>query len=397
MPTFEYTALSGNGQRVAGVLAGASEQAVLVELESRRLVPVSIKARAEKGPGRAGRIPARALATSYMQMSDLLRAGVPLLRGLKLLAGRRARPAVSAVFRELAEAVEKGSDLGAAMANLPGVFPPVHVAIVRAGEKGGFLEDVLAKLGTLVMKQAEMKSKVIGNMIYPCLLVVLGLFVGGAIFIFFIPKFRPMFANLKDGLPMVTKVVFAASDALGKYGPITAGVVAVLVVAVWKISKRPNVRERLEIAKTRLPVIGGLVRGFATARLCQLLGTMLSNGVPMLAALKIAKDGTGNMLMSRAIDRAADAVKEGQPLAAPLAESGLLDDDVVEMISVGESANNLDEVLLKVGDSIETRLDRMLGSAVRLIEPLLLLAMASVVGTVAAALLLPMSKLSSSL
>lgn len=397
MPTFEYTALSGSGERVAGVLAGASEQAVLVELESRRLVPVSIKAQKERSQGRAGRIPQRALANSYLQMSDLLRAGVPLLRSLKLLAGRKSKPAVSAVFRELADAVEKGSDLGAAMSNLAGVFPPVHVAMVRAGEKGGFLEDVLARLGTLVMKQAEMRSKVIGNMIYPALLLGLGLIVGVAIFGFFIPKFRPMFANLKGGLPMVTKLVFAISDGVGKYGPITAAVLVVLGVAVWRLSRRADVRERIEVAKLQLPVIGGLVRGFATARLCQLLGTMLSNGVPMLAALKIAKDGTGNMLMSRAIEKAADSVKEGQPLATPLGQSGLLEDDVVEMISVGESANNLDEVLLKVGDSIETRLDRMLGSAVRLIEPLLLLVMASVVGIVAAALLLPMSKLSSSL
>jgi general secretion pathway protein F/type IV pilus assembly protein PilC len=397
VPTFEYTALSGSGERVAGVLAGASEQAVLVELESRRLVPVSIKAQKERSQGRAGRIPQRALANSYLQMSDLLRAGVPLLRSLKLLAGRKSKPAVSAVFRELADAVEKGSDLGAAMSNLAGVFPPVHVAMVRAGEKGGFLEDVLARLGTLVMKQAEMRSKVIGNMIYPALLLGLGLIVGVAIFGFFIPKFRPMFANLKGGLPMVTKLVFAISDGVGKYGPITAAVLVVLGVAVWRLSRRADVRERIEVAKLQLPVIGGLVRGFATARLCQLLGTMLSNGVPMLAALKIAKDGTGNMLMSRAIEKAADSVKEGQPLATPLGQSGLLEDDVVEMISVGESANNLDEVLLKVGDSIETRLDRMLGSAVRLIEPLLLLVMASVVGIVAAALLLPMSKLSSSL
>ncbi len=397
MPTFEYTALSGNGDRVAGILAGASEHAVLVELESRRLVPVSIKAKAERSAGRGGRIPARALATSYLQVSDLLRAGVPLLRSLKLLAGRRAQPAVSAVFRQLADAVEKGSDLGAALSSLPAVFPPVHVAMVRAGEKGGFLEDVLQRLGTLVMKQAEMRSKVIGNMIYPALLVILGTGVGVAIFGFFIPKFRPMFANIMGGLPLVTKLVFAASDAVGRFGPVTAIVVVVLAVTIWRLSKRADIRERIEVAKTRLPVIGGLVRGFATARFCQLLGTMLSNGVPMLAALKIAKDGTGNMLMARAIERAADAVKEGQPLATPLAESGLLDDDVVEIISVGESANNLDEVLLKVGDSIETRLDRMLGSAVRLIEPLLLLVMAGVVGTVAAALLLPMSKLSSSL
>jgi general secretion pathway protein F/type IV pilus assembly protein PilC len=396
VPTFEYTALSGTGERVAGILAGASEHAVLVELESRRLVPVSVTEREERA-GRGGRVSGRSLATSYLQMSDLLRAGVPLLRGLKLLAGRRAKPAVSAVFRALAEAVEKGADLGAAMANQPSIFPPVHVAMVRAGEKGGFLEDVLARLGTLVMKQAEMRSKVIGNLIYPALLVVLGLSIGVIIFTIFVPKFRPMFANIKGGLPLITRFVFAISDAVGKYGLVTLAVVSVLVVVVWRLSKRPEMRERIEVLKTRVPVIGGLVRGFATARFCQLMGTMLSNGVPMLAALKIAKDGAGNMLMARAIERASEAVKGGQPLAAPLAESGLLDDDVVEIISVGETANNLDEVLLKIGDSIETRLDRMLGSAVRLIEPLLLLAMAGVVGTVAAALLLPMSRLSSSL
>ena len=139
MPTFEYTALSITGQRIAGVLAGASEQAVLLELESRRLVPVSIQPRAERGVAGGKRIAGRALANSYLQTSDLLRAGVPLLRALKLLAGRRAKPAISAVFRELADAVEKGSDLGAAMANIPAVFPPVHVAMIRAGEKGGFL------------------------------------------------------------------------------------------------------------------------------------------------------------------------------------------------------------------------------------------------------------------
>jgi general secretion pathway protein F/type IV pilus assembly protein PilC len=192
-------------------------------------------------------------------------------------------------------------------------------------------------------------------------------------------------------------MVFAISDAVGKYGLVTAGVVAAGAFLGWRASKRDDVRNRFEYARTRMWIVGPLVRGFATARFCQLLGTMLSNGVPMLAALKIAKDGTGNLLLSRAIEKAADEVQAGRPLAAPLGESGLLDDDVVEMIAVGESANNLDEVLLKVGDSIEARLDRMLASAVRLIEPLLLLAMAAVVGLVAGALLIPMSKLSTSL
>ncbi|HYE60480.1 MAG TPA: type II secretion system F family protein [Phycisphaerales bacterium] len=401
MPTFEYQALSSGGKKVAGVLAGASEQAVLAELETRRLVPVSIQE--QSGPGavlgfsKKRKVADRALGTSYTQLADLIRAGVPLLRGLKLLASRRSNPTLAAVFKDLAEGVEKGSDLGAAMSLMPTVFPPVHVAMVRAGEKGGFLEDVLERLGVLVIKQAELRSKVIGNMVYPMLLILLGAGVGVAIFGFFIPQFRPMFANLKGGLPVLTRIVFAISDLIGKYGLVTAATLAVGAFGVWRALQREDVRERLERMRTRMWVIGPLTRGFATARFCQLLGTMLANGVPMLAALKIAKDGTGNILLTRAIEKAAEEVQAGRPLAQPLAESGLLDDDVIEMIAVGESANNLDAVLLKVGESIETRLDRMLAAAVRLIEPLLLLGMAGVVGMVAAAVLIPMSKLSSSL
>jgi len=403
VPTFEYQALSSGGKKVAGVLAGASEQAVLSELETRRLVPVSIKE--SDGSGLSGmfggkgkrKVGARSLGTSYTQLSDLLKAGVPLLRGLKLLGSRRSDPVLASVFKDLGEAVEKGSDLGAAMGTMPTVFPPIHIAMIRAGEKGGFLEDVLERVGVLVIRQAELRSKVIGNMVYPMLLIILGVGVGIAIFGFFIPQFRPMFANLKGGLPFLTRVVFAVSDLIGKYGLVTAVVVGVGAFGIWRGLQREDIRERLERIRTRMWVIGPLTRGFATARFCQLLGTMLANGVPMLAALRIAKDGTGNILMTRAVEKAAEEVQAGRPLAQPLGESGLLDDDVIEMIAVGESANNLDAVLLKIGDSIEARLDRMLAAAVRLIEPLLLLGMAGVVGIVAAALLIPMSKLSSSL
>jgi general secretion pathway protein F len=393
---FEYIALNTSGRRVAGSLAGVSEQAVLTELEARQLTPVSI---APKGDARSfGRgFSSRKLGESYEQLADLLHAGVPLLRGLKLLSSRKAQPRLATVYRGLAEAVEKGADLGAAMSELPSIFPPVHTAMVRAGERGGFLEQVLARLGRLVVRQAELRSKVIGNLIYPAVLLVLGLGVGGIIFGYFVPMFRPMFEGIQSGLPLATRIVFAASDAVSTYWTYTIASLAALAAVLWWASRRADVRDWIERAKLRLPLAGGLIRGFATARFCQLLGTMLSNGVPMLAALAITKDGTGSPLLGRAVEKAAESVKAGQPLAAPLAESGMLEDDIVEMIAVGETANNLDEVLLKIGDGIEARLDRLLNNAVRLIEPLLLLLIAGVVGLVAAGLLLPLSKLSSSM
>lgn len=391
MSLFHYTAMRADGERVRGVLAGESAQAVIVELEARALTPVAVEATA--GRVRAARVSARKLGEAYGQLADLLHAGVPLLRALKLLGQRRSAPRLAAVFRDLSSAVEKGSDLAAAMEAAPGVFAPVHVAMVRAGEKGGFLESVLARLGALVTKQAELRSRIIGNLIYPAILVVLGLVIGGVIFGVFVPKFRPMLSRLKE-LPALTELVFAASDAVSKHGLLTLALALALAGVAWRVLKLPAWRERAERWKLRAPVVGRVVRGLAAARFCQLLGAMLSNGVPMLAALRIAKSGTGNMLMERAVDKASDAVRAGEPLAAPLGQSGLFDDDVVEMITVGEQANNLDAVLVKVGDTLEARLDRQVGVAVRLVEPLLLVLLAAVIGAVAAALLLPMSKLS---
>ena len=390
MPVFDYIALSASGQRMQGVLSGASEQAVLVELESRQLVPVSIQTRRE-GRVRRG-ISTRALAGSYVQLSDLLRAGVPLLRSLKLLGGRKSQPRLAAVFRDLAEGVSQGEELAAAMERHPRVFPRVHLAMVRAGEKGGFLEGVMARLGQFVMGQAELKSKVVGSLVYPAVLVGMFAVVLSVIFGVFVPKFRPLFSQVPE-LPAVTKAVFGASSLIADYGLWTLGALVLAALTVWRLAQRPRVRRALVEFRTSMPVYGPLVRSLAAARFCRMLGTMLGNGIPMLTAMQIARDAAGNLLMEEAIDRATESVRAGQTLSGPLGESGLFSDDVVEMIAVAESANNLDEVLLTIAGTIDSRVDRLLGVIIRLIEPAMLLVIALVVATVAAGLILPMTKL----
>ena len=394
MATFRYTAISASGERIEGTLVGDSEQAVLAELDSRQLTPVSVAPAAGGSDASSGRLPARQLGESYGQLADLLRAGVPLLRGLKLLGGRRSRPRVSRVFASLAQEVEKGSDLAAAMERRSDSFPTLHIAMVRAGERGGFLESVLAQLGVLVIKQAELTGKILGNMIYPAVLIVFGLGIAAVIFGVFVPQFRPMFARIEGGLPLVTSVVFAVSDAITTYGLVSLAALGAAGAGIVAAMRRPDVKARIDQARLRLPVLGPIQRGIATARLCRLLGSMLANGVPMLAALRISRDAVGNPVMQRAIDAAAGAVQSGAALAPPLEASGLFDDDIVEMIRVGESANNLSEVLLTIADTIEARLDRLLNVAIRLIEPLLLVLIAGLVGMVAAGLLLPLTKLS---
>ncbi|MFZ4428726.1 MAG: type II secretion system F family protein [Phycisphaerales bacterium] len=394
MATFRYTAISASGERIEGILVGDSEQAVLAELDSRQLTPVAVSPAAGGSDQSSGRLPARQLGESYGQLADLLRAGVPLLRGLRLLGGRRSRPRVSRVFASLAQEVEKGSDLAAAMERRSDSFPTLHIAMVRAGERGGFLESVLAQLGGLVIKQAELTGKILGNMIYPAVLVVFGLGIAAVIFGVFVPQFRPMFARIEGGLPLVTTIVFIVSDAITKYGLVSAALIGAAGAGIAAAMRRPDVKARIDQARLRLPVLGPIQRGVATARLCRLLGSMLANGVPMLAALRISRDAVGNPVMQRAIDAAAEAVQSGAALAPPLEASGLFDDDIVEMIRVGESANNLSEVLLTIADTIEARLDRLLNVAIRLIEPLLLVLIAGLVGLVAAGLLLPLTKLS---
>jgi general secretion pathway protein F len=393
VPQFEYTALSSRGERIAGVLTGASEQAVLSELESKQLVPVAIRTREEKKPLlrrlTGGGVSKRRLATTYTQLADLLRAGVPLMRSLNLMANRKSQPRLSEVFRQISEAVSQGEELSEAMEAHPDFFPRVHVAMVRAGEKGGFLEQVLSRLGQFVMRQAELRAKVVGNLVYPAVLTVIGTGMLVLVFGIFVPMFRPMYDELPQ-LPTLTNFVLTVSAMVSTYGPITAGVLGAGGFGLWRLSKRPAAQRKMAEIRTRAPIVGPLIRALAAARFCRMLGTMLSNGIPMLTAMQIARDAAGNVLLEDAIGNAAEAVRAGQPLAGPLAESRLFNEEIIEIIAVSESANNLDEVLVTVADSLESEVDRLLGSAIKLIEPTILVLIAGVVVVVAVGLLLPM-------
>lgn len=397
MPNFVYTALSPAGERVRGELSGNSEQAVLAELEARQLTPVAIelgedRAAASRFPGR-GRVSLRKMGTAYRQLSELLHAGVPLLRSLRLLGNRKSEPRLAALFRELAEAVSSGDDLAGAMSKRPEAFPVFHVAMVRAGEKGGFLETVFARLGQAILRQAELRDSLVGNLIYPILLVVIGVGVLGALFVYFVPSFRAEIAQTQSDLPAITEFVFLVSDLVGRYGVVTLAVAAVVVIGVLRARRNPAVRRRLLEWWTMAPIVGTLTRSIAAARFCRMLGTMMSNGVPMITAMQVAKDAAGNALMQEAIERATQAVQGGQSLAPPLAESRLFEEDVVEMIAVAEQANNLEAVLVSIADTVESRVDRAMTAAVRLIGPLIIFLIAGAVLVVAVALVLPLTQI----
>jgi len=394
MTVFAYIARDQRGTRISGRVEAASEQAAAADLSARGLSPVRVEAAANSTP-RSGRVSARSLATSYQQLSDLLRAGVPLLRGLQLLGRGKSDPRLAATWASIADEVADGSRLADSMARFPRVFPSVQIAVVRAGERGSFLEPALGRLGRFILHQAEMRSRVIGSLIYPVILLIGGVTVVTLAMIFLVPQFRSQFARIET--PLATRLLFGISDLFVVWWPLMLPAMVAIIVGLVIASRRPRPRRAMSIAILRIPKLGSLVRGVAVARVTRVLGTLLENGIPLLQSMQTAREAAGHPILAEALERASDAVRGGESLARPLAQSGFFEEDVVEMIAVGESANNLAHVLVGIADTLESRVDRALGLAVRLLEPLLLLVLAGGVVFIFLALVMPLMSLSTKL
>lgn len=394
MALFAYIARDAGGKRVTGRLEAMNEQAVLTELELRGLAPVRLDLTGERdGSGR--RVSTRSLGRFYRQLGDLLRAGVPMLRALRLLAGMKSNRNLADVVGQVADSVEDGERLADSMGHFSRTFPEVQISIIRAGERAGFLDAALERLANFMDQRADMQSKVIGNLIYPLVLLVVGAGIVVAALLFFVPRFEDFYADIE--LPFSTRLLMGLSNLMVGWWPLLL-LLLVGIVTLFTYLRRDRVmRRRWEGWRMRFPVLGPLGRSIACARFCRVLGTMLENGIPLIEAMQISRGAVGSMLLEDALEEATEAVSGGDSLATPLAASGVIDEDVIEMISVGESANNLAEVLVTVADTLESRVDRQLSIAVRLMEPALLLILAGVVLFIFMALIVPMLRMSSSL
>lgn len=398
MATYSYKAKTAAGATVAGVLTAESQQAALRMLDERALFPISV---AEGGQskkvgisGRRRKVRLRALTTLYSQLSDLLRAGVPVLRSLDVLSRQSANPMLAEVLKEIHDDVSSGETLADSMAKHPSVFSDLSIAMVRAGEQGGFLEDVLVRIATFTERQDELRNKVIGSLIYPVVLLTAGLVVVSLLMTLVVPQIRPLLANTRT--PWLTDVVFGISDFMVANWKYVLGGLVVVVVALMPLIRSEEGRRRIDLLKLRVPVLGRLITMVAICRFCRILGTMLRNGVPLLQALRIAKDSAGNQLLAEQIEQAAENVQQGESLAVRLGNSGLFPMDICDMIAVAEESNSLETVLVQIADSNEARTGRQVDLGVRLLEPLLLLVMAGFVFVIAIALLVPILRMASS-
>jgi general secretion pathway protein F len=399
MPEFQYDARLASGQQTSGVLTAANEQDALGILSSRQLFPLRVMMSEESVKAAAKsqkRVSNKLLTSFYTKLADLLTAGVPLLRSLQLIIEQTSHSGLKTIIQDINDQVADGTRLAEAMAKHPKTFNDLVLSMVRAGEEGGFLEDVLKRVASFNEHQEELKSRVVGAMIYPSFLCLAGASIVTVMMVVFVPKFAPIFSRMQDRgeLPMATTTLLGFSEFLQSYWLIAIMALVGIGVAAQRWLDTDNGREKFDMFRLKAWGIGIIVKNLAIARFCRILGTLLHNGVPILQSLRIAKDATGNRVLSAAIGEAADNVSSGKSLAEPLRASGQFPKEIMEMISVGEEANNLEQVLINISDNLERQTNRQLDMLVRMVEPLMLLLMAVIVVYIIFALLYPVLMMS---
>jgi general secretion pathway protein F/type IV pilus assembly protein PilC len=319
------------------------------------------------------------------------------MRSLELLERQSPNKRLQAVLKEVRLEVAEGTGLAQSMAKHPKVFDELAVSMVRAGQEGGFLEDVLKRIADFVEKQQDMKSKVIGSLAYPGFLAVAGFLVVNILVIFFVPRFETIFEKLKaqGELPLLTQGLLKLSHFIQSLpGIITAAAIVVGVILFFRWTRRGG-RVWADRMRLRLPLFGPVFLNLSLARFTRILGTMLQNGIPILKSLSIAKDSTGNRVLAMAIEESAENITAGQKLADPFRRCKYFPNDVVEMIAIAEESNNLEKVLIDIANNLEKRTARNLDLMVKLLEPMMLLIMALVVLMIVLALLMPVFNMGS--
>jgi general secretion pathway protein F len=398
MPQFIYQARNEAGQRVAGTIDADSEAAAIRSLEEQRLFPVALRGKTSSAAGSKRplhKVRTRDLGILYGQLADLLGSGVPLLRAIDSVVRSSPAPGLRALLREIRGAVADGKTLTDSLRLFPEVFPVLHIAMIQAGERAAFLESVLRNLSEFMERFEELRGKVLGALIYPVLLMALGTLVMIGALVFFVPRFEPLLAAAQKPLP--TEILFLASRTVRGYWPLLILATAAGGAFLWANLQTETARRRLERWQLKIPVVGTALRLLAITRLCRILGTMLGNGVPLLAALKISQNATGSSILADRIAEATEAVRDGKRLSEPLAQGGFIPDQILAMIAVAEESNKLDQVLVQIADTVERRTNRSVDQAVRLIEPLILCLVAGGIGFLALGLLLPIFTMASAL
>jgi type IV pilus assembly protein PilC len=416
MPTFSYIALERRGSEQSGRIDALNPKQAGVMLRGKGLFPTEVLPLGDAGaavPSLGGgtrpsagksfelRMPfvspvkSRDMAAFTRQLGTLLHAGMPLLRSLQTLSRQERNVALRRVIDALAENIRSGTPLSDAMAQHDRLFDRLYISMIRAGEAGGVLDSVLHRLARFQEKSLQLRGKVKAAMVYPLIVLLVAVAILAGLLVFVVPKFKQIFADLLKGapLPPLTQWVLTISDAV-RHNVLVVSVVLVIGVLAFQAFRRRDVGARMiDALAIKLPLFGDLVLKAVVARFGRTLGTLLGSGVPILPALLIARDTCGNAQVALAITSVHDRVKEGASVAGPLADAAVFPPLVPSMIEVGEHSGQLSEMLNKVADIYEDEVDNAVAGLSSLIEPVLILFLAVVVGTVVIALFLPIIRI----
>lgn len=418
MPNFNYIALDSKGKESKGTLDVANQGEAIGRLKEMGLFPTQVTEaekvdpKAAKGkvlapggkkgalnlkinikiPGLGGRVKTKVLTTFTRQLATLVDAGLPLLRGLKVLQKQERNATLKDIIGELAVAVESGSTFSEGLAQHPKVFNRLFINMVRAGELGGVLEVVLNRLAEFMEKAEKIKGKVIAAMFYPVAVMVVAVAIMGVLMVFVVPKFEEIFKDMLNGkpLPEFTQLVLDISKVIKEHFLLTIGAVvaAFILLKIFLMTKLG--RRLFDKLKLIVPIFGPIFSKVAISRFARTLGTLVSSGVPILQALTIVKETAGNIVVSDAVVSVHESVKEGETITAPLEAANIFPAMVISMVDVGEQTGALPEMLLKIADNYDEEVDNAVTAMTSLLEPIMIVFLAVVVGSIVIAMFLPL-------
>lgn len=421
MATFAYEAMNAAGKPQKGTIEATSADDAIQRIKSQGFFPTSVREQkvkksaiaedagaAKKKPKKGmsfGKVKPKQLTLFTRQLSTLQDAGLPLLRSLQILEGQQRPGLMKNVLLGVCEDVEGGSSLSDAFTKHPRCFDRLYCKMVNAGEIGGVLDIILQRLATFMEKNQSLKRKIKGAMIYPIVVVIIAALILTFIMIFIIPKFQAIFSDFGVALPKLTVWLITSSSWVAGINPgqqiggwVFLLVAPFIIFIFFKLIRKSGPgRNATDWILVKLPIFGPLVKKSTIARFTRTLGTLISAGVPILEALLITRDTSGNAVFEKALNKVHDSIREGESFADPLRESKTCDAIVVNMIDVGEETGEMDTMLLKIADNYDEEVDVAVGSLLKLIEPLMVVVLGGIVGTIVVAMFLPLVAMINSL
>lgn len=420
MPTYAYEAMNSAGKTQKGSIEANSSEEAIQRIKSQGYFPTAVREQKVKGKTGArgaeptkrkkkkkageinisiGGVSQKQLTLFTRQLSTLQDAGLPLLRSLQILETQQKPGKLKSILSQVCEDVEAGTTLSDAMAKHPKAFDRLYCKMVNAGEIGGVLDIILQRLAMFMEKAQRLRRRIIGAMIYPVVVICVAVLIVTGIMVFVIPKFQEIFADFEVAIPALTLWLVDTSAWIAgtrSTDQVIPGWVWIIfgpfmVFFFFKLIRKTGPgRAVTDIVRIRMPLIGNLIRKTSVARFTRTLGTLISAGVPILEAIMITRDTSGNYVYEKALTKVHDSIREGETFAAPLRESKVCDSIVVNMIDVGEETGDLDVMLMKIADNYEEEVDVAVQSLLSLLEPLLVVVLGGIIGTIVLALFLPL-------